>query len=126
MQEFHINQNSELPILSMELILDGRHDFNKFWDAIQDAKITFTMINADTNVIKIANAPCYIKEKESDGCTTQFVICYNWKKRDTRDVGVYKGIFTIHFNGNITSETKTYPSGDLIAPIREELIIVIL
>ena len=125
MQEFHINQHSELPILAMELILDGRHDYSKFWDAIQDSTITFTMTNMNTNIVKIANAPCYIKERETDGCTTQYIICYNWKKRDTRDVGTYKGEFTIHFNGNLIGESKTYPSGDLITPIREELVIVI-
>ena len=47
-QQFTINKDSILPILRMELIYDGRHDFNKFWDAIQDADITFTMTNVDT------------------------------------------------------------------------------
>lgn len=125
MQQFFINKDSELPILSMELIYDGRSDYNKFWDAIQDSKITFTMTNVDTNVIKIANAPCYIKLREVGGCVEQYIICYNWKKRDTKEKGTYEGIFTIHFNGNLTSETTTYPSGDLIMPIREKLMITI-
>ena len=66
MQNFIINQHSTLPTLRMELIYDGRSDFNKFWDSIQDSTITFTMTNIDTNVIKIANAPCYIKKKEKE------------------------------------------------------------
>lgn len=125
MQNFIINQYSELPTLRMELIYDGRSDYNKFWDAIQDSKITFTMTNIDTNVIKIANAPCYIKRKEGNGCVEQYVICYDWKKRDTREKGVYEGVFTIKFNGNITSETVTFPKGELIMPINEKLIITI-
>ena len=125
MQQFFINKDSELPILSMELIYDGRHDYNKFWDAIQDSEITFTMTNIDTNVIKIANAPCYIKLREVNGCVEQYIICYNWKKRDTKEIGTYEGVFTIHFNGNIKSEATTYPKGDLIMPIREKLIISI-
>lgn len=126
MMQFFINKDSILPILRMELIYDGRHDFHKFWDAIQDADITFTMTNVDTKVIKIANEPCYIKRREIDGCVDQYVICYNWKKRDTKERGVYEGVFTINFNGNLTSETDmSYPKGDLIMPIREKLMITI-
>lgn len=125
MQNFIINKDSELPILSMDLIYDGRSDFNKFWDAIQDSTITFTMINVNTNIIKISNAPCYIKRNETNGCVETYSICYNWKKRDTKDRGVYEGYFTIKFNGNITHETLSYPIGDLIVPIREKLIITI-
>lgn len=125
-QQFTINKDSILPILRMELIYDGRHDFNKFWDAIQDADITFTMTNVDTKVIKIANAPCHIKLREEDGCVDQYVICYEWKKRDTKERGVYEGVFTINFNGNITNENGiSYPKGDLVMPIREKLFIVI-
>lgn len=125
-QQFFINSNSVLPSLRMELINDGRHSFLKFHEAIQDAEITFTMTNVDTNVIKICNAPCYIKKREIDGCNDEYVICYDWKKRDTKEKGTYEGVFTIHFNGNITNENGTqYPQGDLVMPIREKLIITI-
>jgi hypothetical protein len=109
----------------MELINDGRSDFNKIWDAIQDCTITFTMINVDTNITKIANAPCYIKRKENNGCVEEYVICYDWKPRDTKEKGTFEGVFNIQFNGNITSETTTYPKGNLIVPIREKLMITI-
>ena len=125
MQQFIINQYSTLPTLRMELIYDGRSDFNKFWDAIQDSTITFSMTNIDTNVIKIANAPCYIKRKEGDGCVTEYVICYDWKARDTKECGTYEGVFTIKFNGNLIGESKTFPQGELIVPIREKLLITI-
>lgn len=125
-QTFHINKDSILPTLRLELIYNGRNDYRKFHDAIEDATITFTMTNVDTNVIKICNAPCYIKLKEGDGCVDQYVICYDWKKRDTKEKGIYEGLFTINFNGNITSEDGiTYPKGELIMPIREKLIIAI-
>lgn len=125
-QQFIINSSSILPILRMELIYDGRHSFEKFWDAVQNADITFTMTNVDTGVIKIANAPCYIKLREDEGCVDEYVICYEWKKRDTKEKGVYEGIFTINFNDEITNENGvTYPKGELIMPIREKLFIVI-
>lgn len=124
-QQFYINQFSELPILRLQLINDGRHDFKKFHEAIENASITFTMTNTDTGVIKIANEEAYIAEREVEGCDTEYLICYKWKPRDTKEKGVYEGIFNIHFNGNLTSEYTTYPKGDLIVPIREKLIIII-
>lgn len=121
---FYIRQNSQLPILRMELIDDGRHDFWKFNDSIQNSTITFTMVNMETGLIKIAKQPCYIKLKEDGGCTDKYVICYDWKERDTREKGTYKGIFDINF-GQIKSDVTEYPSGKLIMPIREDLTIVI-
>lgn len=125
MQHFYINKDSELPILRMELIYDGRHDFNKFYDAIQDSTITFSMTNIDTNVIKVANEKAYIKRREIDGCVEQYVICYDWRKRDTKERGTFEGVFTIHFNGNLKGESVTYPKGDMILPIREKLLITV-
>lgn len=110
----------------MELIWDGRGDFNKFYDCIQNAEITFTMTNVATNVIKVSNAQAYIKRREIDGCVEQYIICYDWKKRDTKEKGSYEGYFTIHFNDDLKSDTVTYPSGDLIMPIREKLSINII
>lgn len=125
MQEFYINQYSTLPTLRMELIEDGRHDYNKFFEAIQNADITFTMVNLDTGITKIAKAPCYIKRKEGDGCVEQYVICYDWKERDTKEKGVFKGMFTINFSRNLKNDNYTYPIGTLEMPIRDDLYITI-
>lgn len=125
MQYFYIRQNSTLPTLRMELIEDGRHDYRKFYNSIQNCSITFTMVNIDTNITKVAKAPCYIKLKEDGGCVEKYVICYDWKERDTKDVGTYKGTFDITFNPIKSDETE-YPTGKLIMPIRETLNIIIL
>ena len=125
-QFFFIKQGSTLPSLRMELIEDGRHDYNKLWECIQNADITFTMVNADTNVTKVAKAKAYIKLRENDDCTEQYVICYDWKARDTKEAGTYIGTFEITFNGDIKNDEYTYPSGILNMPIREQLMITIL
>lgn len=120
---FYIKQNSILPQLRMELIEDGRHDFWKFHDCVQNADITFTMTNLNTGLVKILNAPCYIKLRENNGCTEQYVICYDWKQRDTKEKGLYEGVFNIEFGDDIKSDVTTYPSGLQIMPIREKLMI---
>ena len=126
MQYFYIKQGSTLPRIMLELIEDGRHDFHKFHQCIQDADITFTMVNIDTNVTKVAKGKAYIKLRENDDCTEQYVICYDWKAHDTKEAGSYRGIFEITFNNDIKNDEYLYPSGLLIAPIREELLITIL
>lgn len=122
---FFIKQYSTLPQLRMEIVNDGRGDFRKYFDSIQNADIYFTMTNVDTSVIKISNAPCYIKEKEDGGCSEEYVICYDWQKRDTKEKGTYEGEFLIVFHKDLTSESETYPSGELLMPIREKLEIII-
>lgn len=124
-QQFFINQYSTLPYLLLEVINDGRNDYKKIHEALENATITFSMVNTDTGVIKIANEKAYIVEKEGNNCETQYLICYQWKSRDTKEKGVYEGFFNIHFDGTLTSEYTTYPKGDLIVPIKEKLIIVI-
>ena len=109
----------------MELIEDGRHTYNNFHEAVQDANITFTMVNIDTKVTKVAKAKAYIKLRENDDCTEQYVICYDWKAHDTKESGTYEGTFDIDFNGNLKNDEYTYPSGLLKMPIREKLLIVI-
>ena len=125
MQFFYIKQGSTLPTLRMEVIEDGRHTYNKLWECIQAADITFTMVNADTNVTKVAKGKAYIKLRENDDCTEQYVVCYDWKTHDTKEAGTYIGTFDIDFNGNIKNDEYTYPKGLLKMPIREPLYIVI-
>lgn len=123
---FYIRQNSELPSLQMELIHNGLKGFNKFSECIQNADIYFFMYNKDTKIFKVANAKAYIKPKDmSFDCTEEYLICYDWKKRDTKEKGNYIGYFSIVFSEDIVSEIDTYPKGELIMPIREELNIVI-
>lgn len=115
MQEFFINQNATLPLLKMDLISDGREDYNNFYQIIQSgATITFTMTNSDTGVQKIANETAYFIPKE-DVCGDEYFICYKWNPRDTKIKGKFNGKFTI-----------TLSNGDkLIVPIQEELTIYI-
>lgn len=110
-QEFYINKNSILPHLRMELINDGRHDFNKFYEAIQNATVTFTMTNVDNGVIKIANAKADIIPRENNSCVEEFVIVYKWKERDTKQNGVYSGKFKINFSSDIVNGNANYQIG---------------
>ena len=124
-QYFFLTKNSTLPNLRMEVINDGRNDFRKAYLALQAATVTFTMTNMETGVKKIANAKAYVVEKEDTGCEEAYVIEYRWNKRDTDTPGNYIGQFKIKFDDNISIDGMTFPKGELIAPIAEDLIITI-
>ena len=124
-QEFFINKGSILPTLRMEVINDGRYSFWKFHEAIQNAVVTFSMKNVDTDILKISKAPCEIVLAEDGGCEEKYIIQYKWKKRDTNEIGKFKGWFNIDFLEDLTQYGVEYPSGLMIAPISEDLYIYI-
>ena len=125
-QYFTINQGAELPLLKMELIQDGKTDFHKFYLALQAAdSVTFTMTNLETGIKKIAKAPAEIVYDENSGCEERYLLQYTWKKRDTNESGTFVGHFHIVFNDQVVAEGMTFPKGELIVPISEDLLIQI-
>lgn len=114
-----------LPILSMMLIHDGRHDFHKFHEMIENADITFTMTDIDTGVYKIANSPAFIKRVDDSCCEDQHLICYQFRKKEVDKPGKYKAFFTIRFNEDLKNDDYEYPQGVLKVPIRDDLNVIV-
>lgn len=117
--EFFINKNSTLPVLKMELINDGRNDFHKFHEMIQNANIYFTMTDVITGVKKIAKKQTGIELvlPQSNCVGEEYCLIYQFTEKDTSIAGRYVGQFTIDFLDG---------SGTLIVPIREELFVNVL
>lgn len=116
--EFFIKQNSELPILKMGVVRDGRTDSWKLFDSdLDNATIRFSMKEESTGIPKIVMNNAFITEKLLDNpdAPTEYYIYYKWTLRDTRRKGRFIGEFSI-----INS------MGELIAPIRERLYINIV
>ena len=126
MQQFNIVQNATLPYLEMEVINDGRHNFDKIYIALQAADVTFNMIDNNNGIKKIVNKKCNIVPIEDNGCIEKVKVQYQWCKNDTKEKGQFKGYFKVTFKDNIVMEDITFPKGDLIVPIAEELIINVL
>ena len=117
--EFSINKNSTLPILKMELIQDGRNDFYKFHEKVQNANIYFSMTDVITGVKRIAKKLTGVQQVEpaSDCVGDEFYLIYQFTERDTAVGGRYVGQFEIDFLDG---------TGTLLVPIREELLINVL
>lgn len=124
MQEFYIRQYSVNPILEMELIADGRYDFQKslIQNALQDSRVTFSMKDEETGLLKVAKAEANIVLASDGGCDEKYILQYKWKDKDVAKKGVFNGWFEITFNGDICDGDGTdYPEGNLIVPVEEEL-----
>lgn len=119
--EFFINKDSTLPKLKMELVNDGRNDFRKFYEKIQNATITFTMYDVETKVKRIACSSASIEMVVANDCTNTetptYYISFQFSELQTSRVGRYNGYYTITFLDG---------TGTLIAPIRDELYINVL
>jgi hypothetical protein len=119
--EFFINKDSTLPKLKMELVNDGRNDFRKFYEKIQNATITFTMYDVGTKIKRIACSSASIEMSVANDClnteTPTYYITFQFSELQTSRVGRYNGYYTITFLDG---------TGTLIAPIRDELYINVL
>ena len=117
--EFFINKNSTLPVLKLELINDGRNDFRKFHEMIQNANIYFTMTDVITGVKRIAKKETGIQLvlPQSDCVGEEFYLVYQFTEKETSVAGRYAAQFSIEFLDG---------SGTLIVPIRQELFVNVL
>ena len=117
--DFNINKNSTLPVLKLELIQDGRNDFQKFFDKIQNANIYFTMTDIVTGVKRIANKQTGVSLvlPQSDCVGEEYYLIYQFTTKETSMAGRYVAQFTIEFLDG---------SGTLIVPIYENLYVNVL
>ena len=119
-QHFYIRKNSQLPILKMKVNNDGRNDYKKIFDRLENAAVTFSMkeMGCDSCKFKIYNKQGLVIPVDSDcGTKQEYYIGYKFSEKDTNQTGTFIGEFKIDFLDDGCS---------LIAPIREELIINIL
>jgi hypothetical protein len=112
-QYFNIRKNSRLPILKMAVINDSRNTFRTIYDRLENAAITFSMIDEDGNY-KVFNRPALLLPVDKEICKEdgEYYIGYKFETKDTNTPGIYKAEFKIDFLDDGCS---------LIVPIREDL-----
>lgn len=124
--DFFIRQNATLPLLIMELSNDSRVDYRKFYSMLENASITFSMIDSDGSY-KIFNKSAFLVSKPQHAYRTpsvpEYYICYKFCPEDTDVVGKYKAEFRLDFLGTVDMPYEEY--GILIAPIKEDLYVYI-
>jgi hypothetical protein len=119
--DFYIKKNATLPLLKMQVVRDGRSEYQSFMDSLADASIYFTMINEATGIPKIVSKPAYVVELTGldVNASPEYYVVYRFTERDTNTPGRYVGQFLIKYNNSLLGG----PVGNLIVPIRDELFI---
>ena len=84
--EFFIRKDSIEPILKMQLVQDGRNDFQHFHDKLSNSSIYFSMKDEKTGIPKVLNRTAGIvaKEPTSVNSPTEYYIYYQWTKKDVK------------------------------------------
>ncbi len=96
----------------MQVIKDGRSEYQSFMESLTTASIFFTMVNVATGIPKIVAKPAYIVELTGldENAEPEYYIYFRFTSRDTNQVGQYVGQFLIKND-----------DGNLILPLRDEL-----
>lgn len=117
-QHFFIRKNSELPVLQMKVINDGRDDYKRIFEGLENAAITFSMRNVETGRYKVYNKQGLVIPIEDEACgKTEYYIGYKFTKKDTNTAGCYQAEFKIDFLDDGCS---------LILPIYEDLYVNVM
>ena len=112
--EFFIKQNSTLPLLKLQVVKDGRSDYNNFMKTIELSAIFFSMVDIETGIPKISSRPAGFVEKKFDdpNAEPEYYIYYQFSNKETNRVGRFEGQFLMRND-----------DGVIILPIRESLYI---
>jgi hypothetical protein len=112
--EFFIKKNATLPVLKINVIKDGRSDYDRSMRFLQQTDIFFSMVNTATGIPKITSRPAGVIEQSqlSASADTLYFVYYQFTPFDTKDIGRYKAQFLIR------NET-----GVLNLPLNQEIFI---
>ena len=114
--DFFIKKNATLPLLKLQVVNNGRSDFDNFMKTIELSAIFFSMVDVDSGIPKITSRPAGFVEKTfiDPNSEPEYYIYYQMTSTDTNRVGKYEGQFLLRSD-----------DGVLILPIREKLFVYV-
>jgi hypothetical protein len=114
--DFFIKKNATLPLLKLQVVNNGRSDFDNFMKTIELSAIFFSMVDVDSGIPKISSKPAGFVEKTftDPNSEPEYYIYYQLNSTDTNRVGKYEGQFLLRND-----------EGVLILPIREKLFVYV-
>jgi hypothetical protein len=112
--EFFIKKNATLPVLKINVIKDGRSDYDRSMRYLEETDIFFSMIDVNTQIPRITSRPAGLMKKESldPNSLDEYYVYYQFTPFDTKKVARYKGQFLFR------NET-----GILTLPLNQEIYI---
>jgi len=112
---FFIKKDSTYPELKYPLIQKIREQYDISDNMLENVAITFSMIDADTGLYRIANVPAnlvIINDRLNNPDEEQYTLTYRFKLKDTKKAGRFYGEFKIDALGGecfkLTLPVNTY------------------
>lgn len=99
---FFIKKDSTLPELKFPLIQQLREQYDITEDMLENVAVTFSMIDADTGLYRIANVAANLvinNDRENFPDEEQYTLTYRFKLKDTKIAGRYLGELKLDFLG---------------------------
>jgi len=114
--EFYIKKGSTLPELKYPLFQRVLEKFGITDDMLDNVAVTFSMIDADNGVFRIANVPAYLlinNNISENPSVEKYCLVYRFTQHQTSKTGRYLGEFVIDFLGSNCGKLKL-PVNDFI------------
>lgn len=102
-KNFFIKKDSTLPELKYPLIQQVREQYDITDEMLENVAVTFSMIDADTGLYRIANAPGNLiinNDRVNFPDEEKYTVSYRFKLPQTAKAGRYLANFTVDFLGN--------------------------
>ena len=99
---FFIKKDSTLPELKYPLLQHAREQYDITDDMLENVAVTFSMIDADTGLYRIANVAANLvvnNDREKFPDEEQYTLVYRFKLPQTSKAGRYLGEFKLDFLG---------------------------
>jgi hypothetical protein len=100
---FFIKKDSTLPELKYPLIQKAREKYDITDAMLENVAVTFSMIDADTGLYRIANVPASLvinTDRPGYPDEVKYTLVYRFTLNDTRKSGRFLGEFKLDFLGD--------------------------
>ena len=100
---FFIKKDSTLPELKYPLIQRVREKYDISDVMLENVAVTFSMMDADTGLYRIANVPASLvinTDRPDYPDEVKYTLVYRFKLKDTKIAGRYLGEFKLDFLGD--------------------------
>ena len=98
--DFFIKKGDTLPEVKFPLTQKLMDKLDITDDLMENAAVTFSMINNETGLYVISNLPAEIIISDGDYINlneTKYTLSYRFREKDSKKVGFYSGNFTLDF-----------------------------
>lgn len=95
--EFFIKKGATLPLLKLNIVQNGRNDYDNFMNTIELSSLFFSMTNVENGVPKIVNKPAGVGVYNSPIISgeSQYYVYYQFQNTDTIKEGRFEAQFVL-------------------------------